>query len=97
MSTGMFSGGPKIENGFAGPLFAEPLFEGSLGAGAVVIKRGSLGVAAGGGRIRNRLNSVVYERSWQTDLPVLAGTPSCSPRVPEVIRGGWSDGRHAAS
>jgi hypothetical protein len=44
ISTGMFSGGPKIENGFAGPLFAEPLFEGSLGAGAVVIKRGSLGV-----------------------------------------------------
>jgi hypothetical protein len=39
ITTGMFNGGPKIEDGFAGPLFAGP-----LGAGAVVIKRGSLGI-----------------------------------------------------
>ena len=48
MITGMFKGGPKIENGVSVPLLAGPVFAGPLGVGAVVIKRGSLGVAAGG-------------------------------------------------
>ena len=53
MITGMFKGGPKIENGLSLPLLLAPLLSGPsllglLGAGAVVIKRGSLGGGAGG-------------------------------------------------